>query len=69
MRWVPKHEKLFVGQERIVERFLLFPTKLNKEFRWLERAKIRQKVQAVDVGDSMEWGNYKNMWVSIEFID
>jgi hypothetical protein len=69
MRVIPKHEKLFVGQERVVEKFLLFPKKLGKEIRWLERAKIKQKVFQVDVGGSMEWGNYKNMWRNVEWVN
>ncbi|MFQ1027661.1 hypothetical protein JDW21_19230 [Bacillus subtilis] len=41
--------------------------KLNKEVRWLERVKIKQKVKKVDVGGSMEWGNFKKKWVDIDW--
>jgi hypothetical protein len=69
MRFVPSHEKLHVGQERIISKFLLFPTKIGIETRWLERAYIRQKVIDMDVGGSMQWGHYKKTWVNVEFID
>ncbi|MEE5181116.1 hypothetical protein JDW20_19360 [Bacillus subtilis] len=67
MRYIPKSERLFVGQERVVSRFLFLPMKLNKEVRWLERVKIKQKVKKVDVGGSMEWGNFKKKWVDIDW--
>lgn len=69
MRHIPKHERLYEGQERIISKFLLLPKKLGKEIRWLERATIRQKVVAVDVGGSDEWGKFKNMWCNVEFIN
>jgi len=32
-----------VGDERVVEKFLLFPKVINEEMRWLETVKILQK--------------------------
>lgn len=69
MRYIPKQEKMFVGQERVIERFLILPKKINGEVRWLEKAKINQKVFNVDVGGSMEWGNYMKQWRDIHWID
>lgn len=56
-----------VGQTRVINRFLLFPLKLNGQVRWLERAKIKQIVVDMDVGGSMEWGNYKKVWRDYEW--
>jgi hypothetical protein len=69
MKLIPKYERVYVGQERVISKFLLFPKKLGKEIRWFECAKIRQKVIALDVGGSMEWGKYKNSWVDVEWIN
>ena len=69
MKYISRHERLHEGQERVITKFLLFPKKLGKEIRWLERATIKQKVVAADVGGSYEWGKYKNMWCNVEFIN
>ena len=37
MRW--EKEKLYLGKKREVEKFLWFPKEINKEVRWLEKAK------------------------------
>jgi hypothetical protein len=69
MRYIPKHKKLVVGQRRIVGQFLFFPKKINDEVRWLERVVYEQKVVAVDVGGSMQWGKRKNKWRDNEWLD
>jgi len=69
MKYIPKHKKLFEGQRRCRTKFLWLPKKIGDEWRWLERASYEQKVVAVDVGGSMEWGKYKNMWCATQWID
>ena len=43
MRWNKKVkvEPNFLDK-RIIEKFLLFPVRINEEYRWLEKAKIEQ---------------------------
>ena len=67
MKWL--YDKLIakVGVERIITKFLLFPKKLDNEWRWLEKASIRQKVMKMDVGGSMQWGKYKHQWRDIRW--
>ena len=64
MKWC-KPPELIEGEQRTVRRFLWFPKCLNREWRWLEFADIRQKVVKFDVGGSMQWGYYKNAWHDI----
>lgn len=42
MRWKRKEKAELWGQRRVVSRFLLLPTTLKGETRWLERAYICQ---------------------------
>lgn len=69
MRFVSKQEQLTIGEERIISTFLLLPRKIGVETRWFERVKIKQEVAVMDVGGSMEWGNFKKVWVDREFVD
>ena len=56
------------GEERIVTKFLLFPRRFeSNKWRWLERADIIERVCKVDVGGSMEWGNYSWKWEEVGF--
>lgn len=68
MKYIPSHKKLHVGQVREKEKFILFPKKIGNEWRWLEKAKYEQKVFTVDVGGSMEWGKYRNMWFATKWL-
>ena len=56
-----------LGEERVISLFLFFPKKLQDEWRWMERAYIKQSVQKMDVGGSMDWGNYRNKWVDLSW--
>jgi len=56
------------GQKRIVTKFLWFPKVLDGELRWLEKVKILQEVQKVDIGGSGEWGKYKHSWINLKFV-
>ncbi|MES9681768.1 hypothetical protein ABWK22_02385 [Gottfriedia acidiceleris] len=69
MRFINKSELLQVGQRRVVRKFLWFPVKLSNETRWLEHANIEQVVRNIDVGGSMEWGNYKKMWRNLAWAE
>ena len=64
MRWKDRHKALEkrVGERRIVKKFLLFPTKLDSEWRWFENVLIIQKVTQVDIGGSIEWGSFSYEW-------
>ena len=62
MRWFKDPLKDNVGDIRIIKRFLWFPKCIKGECRWLERARFSQRIDKVDVGGSMEWGNYKHKW-------
>jgi hypothetical protein len=59
MRWKEKH--IETGTERIVQRFLWFPLCINREWRWLEVAFIKQRYFRSEAGtgehgwNSMEW--------------
>lgn len=62
-----------VGDERVVEKFLLFPKVINEEKRWFETAKILQKYAVksekkihskIGLYDSYEW-----FWKDIRFVD
>ncbi|PGO60582.1 hypothetical protein CN981_08520 [Priestia megaterium] len=69
MRFISKQESLTIGQTRLIKKFLLLPLKIGEETRWLERVKIKQEVAVMDVGGSMEWGNFEKVWIDKEFID
>ena len=49
-----------VGDERVVEKFLLFPKVINEELRWLETVKILQKY---------DYGGEDCGWEDIRFVD
>lgn len=51
MRW--KKEKLYLGKKREVEKFLWFPKEIDKEVRWLEKAKWEE---------AHCFGSYGNGW-------
>lgn len=56
------------GEIRIKRKFLFFPRTFNGKFtRWLEFADIKEQITKVDVGGSMEWGNYAWRWIEIGF--
>lgn len=66
MRW-KKRRKLNpdIGEKRVVKRFLWWPTCLNDEWRWLERAEIIQQFKrnerwVLGIG----WD-----WMDVEWID
>ena len=55
MRW--KTLKVPDPTTRVVTKFLWFPRQINKEYRWLEIAKISQ-------GWYRGWG-----WIDVEWVD
>lgn len=60
MRW-NKHEKAVIpnGTERVVHRFLIFPTCINGKYRWLEPAYILQVYT---------YGMYNKYWINDRFL-
>lgn len=57
------------GEIKVISKFLLFPKKLDNEWRWMESAFIIQKVIGIDVGGSAEWGRYKFLWRDMHWLD
>lgn len=61
-----------VGDERVVEKFLLFPKVINEEMRWLETVKILQKYVNEHGINQDRIGFYfesKSFWKDIRFVD
>jgi len=52
MRW--KEQINVIGERRVIKRFLLFPRKIQREWRWLETAYIIQIMTHFGWRDS-EW--------------
>ena len=69
MRWKDDPLEDRFGDVRIVKKFLVFPKKLDDEWRWWETAYIVEKVCKMNVGGSMEWGKYKHYWREIHWLD
>jgi len=57
-----------LGEQRVIEKFLWLPVQIGDDIRWLERVRIVQEVIEVDVGGSMEWGNYAYKWLNVKFV-
>lgn len=56
------------GETRVVRKFLIWPRTFESErTRWMEYADITEEIMRVDVGGSMEWGNYAWKWVETGF--
>ena len=60
-----------LGEERVVRKFVLWPRHFgtDKRGKWMTFADIVEKVCEVDVGGSMEWGDYRYKWVEVAFAD
>ena len=59
MRWKwKKKQRLKEGDRRIMERFLLFPKRLNGEWRWLEIARICQQYRV----SNWLWPDIPTLW-------
>jgi len=61
-----------VGDERVVEKFLIFPKTINDEMRWLETAKILQQYVNEHGINQDNIGFYfesKLFWKDIRFVD
>jgi len=71
MKWKSKeYLKDREGEERVVSKFLLFPRRLGgKEWRWMERANILERVTKYDDGGHDTWGDYAWRWVEVVFVN
>jgi len=71
MRGASKYAlKSRLGERRSIWKFLLLPRRFeSKHWRWLEHAEIIEEVCKVDVGGSMEWGNYAYQWREVGFAE
>jgi hypothetical protein len=68
MRWKSKINFYpIVGTQRTVEKFLLFPTKIDGETRWMEHAKIIQMYFKIRT----DFGSGESVygWKNIEWVD
>jgi len=59
MRWKLKPKPDF-GDTRIITRFLFLPVCINKEYRWLERAKIKRRYSQWFDSDGYSRGEWVN---------
>ena len=66
MRWKQKQLPNY-GARRIVKRFLLFPKRLDYEWRWLEQAKIQQRCGYV--ARFYEVAATRHGWIDEHWID
>ncbi len=61
MRWKKwKKTNPDVGEKRVVKRFLLWPTCLDDEWRWLEKAEVIQQFKRNErwvLGFGWDWTN------------
>lgn len=76
MKWFnPKsYLKDRLNEERVACKFLWFPTCLRDSkgksvYKWLETTKYVEKICEVDVGGSMEYGNFAYMWCKDRWVD
>ena len=75
MKWIRSKTRLKpdLGKQRVVTKFFWFPTWLPlngvETYRWLETASVMQEVCQIDVGSSMEWGNYAYCWRDISWVN
>jgi len=70
VRWPSKTAlKPREGEERMVRKFLWWPRSFGGEKRWMEWCNIVEMVLRIDVGGSMEWGNYAWRWCETGFAD
>lgn len=67
MRWRSKWDYIHVGQTRKITKFLLFPKKINREWRWLEKATYLQKCFEEMNYATMDYG-YHKVWRDIAWI-
>jgi hypothetical protein len=68
MRWRSKWDYISYGDTRLISKFLLFPKRINREWRWLEKVTYRQKCEKVMNYGSMDYGYHKE-WVDKEWVD
>ena len=59
-----------LGEKRVRRKFLLMPRSFRTgESRWLEWADVVEEILEIDVGGSMEWGEYAYRWREVGFAD
>lgn len=71
MRWISNKKLYDSGQrERTIKLFLLFPLKVNNEYRWLEWVNIKQKL-VFTPGGCDEWESWDDSynWTDVEYVD
>lgn len=58
------------GESRIIEKFLLFPKRVNNETRWLERSRIKQKlIPQFDMFSDDPYSGWYLGWIDMEWIN
>lgn len=53
-----------LGEKRVISKRYWFPIRFDAHWYWLQKLLVVQEIKEVDVGGSMEWGNYSYEWVT-----
>lgn len=78
MRWRKKTKEDKTPQpdeSRVISIFLIFPTCINDEWRWLERARIRQRyvesklIETTGIFGGPSYYSSGGFWLDEEFVD
>jgi hypothetical protein len=67
MRWRSKWDDIWYGDTRVVSKFLFFPKRIDREWRWLEKASYRQICVKVMNHGSYDY-RYHKEWADKEWI-
>jgi hypothetical protein len=54
MRWKIESDP-YIGQERIIKKFLLFPKEIKNEVRWLEQATYKEEYGVIYPSGEKRW--------------
>lgn len=69
MRYIPAKHRRAVGEYRTIKKFLLIPRKIGHEWRWLEKAEIKQQLQ-IHYGLLWQWFDInQRKWKDKEWIN
>lgn len=67
MKWISRDVKMrykfYNNETRTIEKFLLFPKTIGGKTRWLEKVKIKQKIEENDPTDYFLYGWVDESWV------
>lgn len=58
-----------MGDIRVKDKFLFFPTRIGREWRWLEYVCIEQMLQSETYIDDSNTLHEDTTWVNLRFLD